>query len=94
MNSQLIKNTPQPKSDSSSENESIETAGSVSRLEAIKSNKAQYADDELILSLQNHRENRRARQVFEWETTRRSGGNGSGEARQFLRDAAWEFCSR
>lgn len=86
MNSQLIKKTHQPKSDSASENESNETINP--RLEAIKSNKAQYTDDELILSLQNHRENRRARQVFEWETARRGSNHGSGETRQFLRDAA------
>lgn len=29
------------------------------------------ADDDLIASLQNRVENRRARQVFEWETARR-----------------------
>ncbi len=43
-----------------------------SRLDA--SNKADsFGDDELIASLQSHRENCRARQVFEWELTRRNG---------------------
>lgn len=29
-------------------------------------------DDDLLVSLSDSRENRRARQVFEWETTRRN----------------------
>lgn len=44
-----------------------------SRLDA--SNKTDLLDDELIASLQSRRENLRARQVFEWEMTRRSIGN-------------------
>lgn len=45
------------------------------RLDA--SNKADLInpDDDLIASLQSRRENRRARQVFEWEMTRRGNGN-------------------
>ncbi len=44
------------------------------RLDA--SNKADLlSDDELIASLQSCRENCRARQVFEWEMTRRSIGS-------------------
>ena len=41
----------------------------ISRLEASQT--ANSSDDDLIVSLQNRRENCRARQVFEWETIRR-----------------------
>lgn len=36
-----------------------------------------FADDDLITSLQSRRENCRARQVFEWELTRRGTGNST-----------------
>lgn len=43
----------------------------ISRLEALRTDKSNINDDDLIAFLQNRRENRRARQVVEWETTRR-----------------------
>lgn len=43
----------------------------ISRLDASRTDKSNISDDDLIASLQNRRENRRARQVVEWETTRR-----------------------
>ena len=42
----------------------------IPNLEASRNN-SNNTEDDLILSLQNRKENRRARQVFEWETTRR-----------------------
>jgi len=45
-----------------------------SRLDA-STNAELITDDELITSLQSRRENCRARQVFEWELTRRGNGN-------------------
>jgi uncharacterized protein (DUF2249 family) len=45
----------------------------VSRLDASSTTKS-TVDDDLILSLQSCLENRRARQVFEWELTRRGDG--------------------
>ncbi|MEP6925733.1 MAG: hypothetical protein ABI954_14800 [Pyrinomonadaceae bacterium] len=70
MNSQLDQNTISPKLNSLSENESTEFLN-YSLLETSRTNKVVNAADELIASLQNHRENQRARQVFEWEATRR-----------------------
>lgn len=42
----------------------------IPNLEASRNN-SNNTEDDLILSLQNRKENRRARQVFEWEATRR-----------------------
>ena len=44
----------------------------VSRLDASSTTNS-TVDDDLIVSLQGCRENLRARQVFEWELTRRGG---------------------
>jgi len=71
MDSQITQNTIPHKSDPGSDNESTY----ISRLEVSKVNKAINIDDELIAFLQNHRENRRARQVFEWEARRRETPN-------------------
>ena len=71
MNSQLNQKTIAYKSDASAENEPTGILNSTSRLETPRTNKISNAADDLIASLQNHRENRRARQVFEWETARR-----------------------
>ena len=72
MNSKFNKNIIPHKSDPPrSENES----NYLSRLETSKTNKINNTDDELIASLQNHHENRRARQVFEWEAKRRQTPN-------------------
>jgi hypothetical protein len=57
------------KLDALSETEFSSVLNYISSLEA--SRKELNTDDELISSLQNKRENRRARQVFEWETARR-----------------------
>lgn len=56
------------------ENETLEVLDYISellsaRLPKSKDNNA--INDELIVSLQDAYENKRARQVFEWETTRR-----------------------
>lgn len=50
----------------------------------IKRNKDFRNDDDLISSLQNKPENRRARQVFEWERARRNNPSIGND----LRDAA------
>ncbi|MBC7795710.1 MAG: hypothetical protein H7Z37_02425 [Pyrinomonadaceae bacterium] len=50
----------------------------------IKHNRDFRNDDDLISSLQNKRENRRARQVFEWESARRNDTTIGND----LRDAA------
>ena len=71
MNSQLNQKTIAYKSDASAENEPTGILNSTPRLETPRTNKISNAADDLIASLQNHRENRRARQVFEWETARR-----------------------
>ena len=71
MDSQINQNTISYKSDSHPGNEST----FISRHEISKANKALNTDDELIAFLQNHRENRRARQVFEWEARRRETPN-------------------
>lgn len=71
MDSNLDKNTTAHKSDLFRENEAINR----SRLEQPKTNKTLINADELIAFLQNHRENRRARQVFEWEARRRETRN-------------------
>jgi hypothetical protein len=39
--------------------------------ESVRNNFTEKTDDDLIVSLAERRENARARQVFEWETTRR-----------------------
>ena len=57
------------KFDSLSETEFSAAFNAFSRREASHSENT--IDDDLISSLQNCRENRRARQVFEWETARR-----------------------
>lgn len=69
MNSQnqnIIAYHPNPLS-----NTEISEALDVSRSENHVS-KIALPDDDLIAFLQNRRENRRARQVIEWETTRRA----------------------
>ncbi len=71
MDSKLNTNKSTHKSDPRSENEPNYS----SRLETSKTNRLTSTDDELIASLQNHRENRRARQVFEWEAKRRQTPN-------------------
>ncbi len=71
MDSKLNTNKSGHKSDPRSENEQNHS----SRLETSKTNRLTNTDDELIASLQNHRENRRARQVFEWEAKRRQTPN-------------------
>lgn len=43
-----------------------------SHSETTNSENKNLSTDELISTLQNQRENRRARQVFEWENTRRN----------------------
>ena len=60
-------NQPTHKYDSISETEFPAAFNSISHLNASDDN---YEDD-LIASLQNARENARARQVFEWEIARR-----------------------
>jgi hypothetical protein len=53
-------------------------AYSDSCIEAISQTSPQTSDDELLIMLSAARENRRARQVFEWETVRRRvEGKGS-----------------
>lgn len=54
-----------------SEVERGEVVNYVSHLEASRLDKPITADDDLIAALQNQLENRRARQVFEWENVRR-----------------------
>jgi hypothetical protein len=71
MDSQLNHNITSQKSDPRSDNESTDVFSYIPRLELAKANKSLNTDDELIAFLQNHRENRRARQVFEWEARRR-----------------------
>ena len=63
------KQNPANKFDSLSETDFSAVFDAFSRREA--SHTENTIDDDLILSLQNHRENCRARQVFEWETARR-----------------------
>lgn len=84
MNSKFNQPAIAPKPNPIGENESTETINSISRLDSLKTNKIYFTDDELITSLQNHRENRRARQVFEWETARRN----IHDTRHILRGAA------
>ena len=71
MDSKIKTNISSHQSDPRSENE----PNYLSRLETSKTNKIMHTADELIASLQNHRENRRARQVFEWEAKRRRTPN-------------------
>ena len=71
MDSKLDQEIIPHKLDPRSENESTY----LSRLDTSKAHKTINPDDELIASLQNHRENRRARQVFEWEAKRRRTPN-------------------
>ena len=52
-----------------------EVVNYISHLETSRSDKASVTDDDLIMALQNQRENRRARQVFEWENVRRESPN-------------------
>ncbi len=75
MDSQINQNILLHNSDPRSNNEQAEVSNYISRFEIAKANKALNTDDELIAFLQNHRENRRARKVFEWEARRRKTPN-------------------
>ena len=62
------------KIDELNENETLEVLDYISELLSArlpKSKEKNSTKDELIVSLQDAYENKRARQVFEWETTRR-----------------------
>ncbi len=54
-----------------SESEIGELLGYISTLEKGKHNNSDAPEDELLAMLSSARENRRARQVFEWESARR-----------------------
>lgn len=55
------------------ENESLSANNSISRFipASVSNSKEINLNDDLIVSLSNAYENKRARQVFEWERTRR-----------------------
>ncbi len=59
--------------DKLNEKETLAVAGYISQLLSgrISKTKENYSNDDLIMSLSNAYENKRARQVFEWEKIRR-----------------------
>ena len=59
--------------DKLNENETLAVAGYISQLLSKRNSKQKenFSNDDLILSLSDAYENKRARQVFEWEKVRR-----------------------
>jgi ribosomal protein L18 len=59
--------------DKLNENETLAVAGYISQLLSKRASKQKenFSNDDLIVSLSNAHENKRARQVFEWEKVRR-----------------------
>jgi hypothetical protein len=59
--------------DKLNENETLAVAGYISQLLSKRNSKQKenFLNDDLILSLSDAHENKRARQVFEWEKVRR-----------------------
>jgi hypothetical protein len=59
--------------DKLNENETLAVAGYISQLLSKRNSKQKenFSNDDLIMSLSDAHENKRARQVFEWEKVRR-----------------------
>ena len=59
--------------DKLNENETLAVAGYISQLLSKRNSKQKenFSNDDLIVSLSDAHENKRARQVFEWEKVRR-----------------------
>lgn len=68
-----INNTVASEIDKLNENESLAVLGYISQLlsKRISKQRENLPSDELIVSLSDAYENKRARQVFEWERVRR-----------------------
>jgi hypothetical protein len=85
MANQIKQHSITNKLDALSETEYSDVLNYISHLEASRADKTNISDDDLIIALQNQRENCRARQVFEWEHVRRESPNSSSA---FLRGTA------